>query len=62
MIYDIISYLAIGVIFTSTMIPLIALLRKSIKEQRELDEAKTSKKTEPHQLKAESYVFSSAKS
>lgn len=63
MIYDIISYTAIGVIFISTMIPLIALLRKTNKELRELDhEAKSSKKTAPHQLKAESYVLSSAKS
>ncbi|MBT1699896.1 hypothetical protein KK083_23620 [Fulvivirgaceae bacterium PWU4] len=62
MIYDIISYIVIGGLFAATIIPLIALLRQTIKEQRELDEAKNSKKMEPHQLKTESYVFSSAKS
>lgn len=43
MIYDIISYVVIGGLFIATIIPLIALLRITIKEQRELDEAKTSR-------------------
>jgi hypothetical protein len=43
MIYDIISYILIGGFFTAAMIPLIALLRKTNKEQRDLDKVKASK-------------------
>ena len=60
--YDIISYILIGVFFTAAIVSLIALLRKTIKEQRELERSKATKKDQPHQLKTESYVFSSAKS
>jgi hypothetical protein len=51
MIYDIISYILIGALFFAMIIPLIALLRKTNKEQRDLDEVKASKKDQPHKLK-----------
>lgn len=49
MSYDIISYVLIGSIFTAVMVPLIALLRKSIREQKNLDEVKRAKKSSPHE-------------
>jgi hypothetical protein len=55
MIYDIISYILIGVLFVAMMIPLVALLRKTSKEQKRLDEAKTEKKDQPHKLKEDDY-------
>lgn len=42
--YDIISYILIGSLFTAIMIPLVALLRKSVQEQRDLDGGKGAKK------------------
>ena len=42
--YDLISYILIGSLFTAIMVPLIALLRKSVREERRLEESKTAKK------------------
>lgn len=59
MTYDVISYILIGSLFVSLMVPLIALLRKSSKEQKLLDEAKAAKKYEITQPKVkdwESYI------
>jgi uncharacterized protein YoxC len=62
MIYDIISYILIGALFIAMIIPLIALLRKTNKEQRDLDEVKTTKKDQPHKLKADYFSLSRLKS
>lgn len=57
MIYDIISYILIGGLFTAIMIPLIALLRKTGREQKHLDEVKTAKKSEAQLAKEDMYAF-----
>lgn len=44
MSYDVISYILIGSIFTAIMVPLIALLRRSIREKKSLDEVRHEKK------------------
>ncbi len=56
MTYEVISYVLIGSLFTAIMIPLIALLRKSVREERDLRESQTAKKPktplEPEELVA----------
>jgi hypothetical protein len=47
---NLISYILIGILFVAIIIPLIALLVKSLKEQKELDEVKPVKKSNPRQL------------
>jgi hypothetical protein len=47
---NLISYILIGILFVAIIIPLIALLVKSLKEQKELDEVKPAKKSNPRQL------------
>jgi hypothetical protein len=44
MSYEVVSYVLIGGLFTAIMVPLIALLRKSMQEERRLKESKTAKK------------------
>lgn len=56
MIYDIISYILIGALFFAMIIPLIALLRKTNKEQKDLDEVKTTKKRQTPKLKDDDYL------
>lgn len=55
--YEIVSYALIGGLFTAIMVPLVALLRKSLREQKRLDEVKAAKKRNPHQLERQSYVL-----
>ncbi|HEY0653798.1 MAG TPA: hypothetical protein VGD65_11750 [Chryseosolibacter sp.] len=40
---DLISYILIAILFVAIMVPLIALLVKSLKEQKELDKGKSAK-------------------
>lgn len=54
---DIISYILIGILFIAVIIPLIALLVKSLKEQKELDEVKPVKKPNPRQLAEQSAPY-----
>lgn len=44
MTYDIISYILIGSLFLSLAVPVIALLVKSFREQKQLDEVEAGKK------------------
>ena len=49
---DIISYILIGSFFTAIMVPLVALLRKSVREERRLEESKTIKKSDTSKRQA----------
>ena len=55
--YDIISYILIGSLFTAIMVPLIALLRKSVREERRLEESKTAKKSNNPRPQLEEFVY-----
>lgn len=55
--YEVISYVLIGGLFTAIMVPLIALLRRSVREERRLKESKTPKKFSTPQRRTEEYVY-----
>lgn len=55
--YEVVSYVLIGSLFTAIMVPLIALLRKSVQEERRLQEGKTAKKSNAPQPDVEEYVY-----
>ena len=51
--YDIISYILIGSLFVALAVPVIALLVKSSREQKDLDERKAAKKSKGTKVKNE---------
>ena len=57
--YDVISYVLIGSFFIAIMIPLVALLRKSIREEKSLGEGKNIKKPETPQPQAKTLIYHS---
>lgn len=54
--YDVVSYVLIGGLFTAIMVPLIALLRKSMREEKHLRESKAAKKANTPQPQIEEFV------
>lgn len=56
MSYEVISYVLIGGLFTAIMVPLIALLRKSIREEKRLKESEAAKKSKTPLERPEEFV------
>jgi hypothetical protein len=55
--YDILSYILIGSFFTAVMVPLIVLLRKSVREEKRLRESETTKKSDTPQQQKKELVY-----